>query len=94
LKDISTAVRAKEWYAFLELQVPEKNFVDRVYVELSTVNIGTKVQSEPKVKCESLGERLSDCFIGSNQINPATEYLRVKLGLMATLSGKMYIEID
>lgn len=72
LKDIPSAVRAKEWYAFLELQVSENNFVDKVYVELSTFNIATKVHSEPKVKCESLGEHLTDCFIGSNQINPAT----------------------
>ena len=53
LKDIPSAFRFKEWYAFLELQVPENNFVDRVYVELSTVDIATKVPSEPKVKCES-----------------------------------------
>ena len=53
LKDIPSALRFKEWYAFLELQVPENNFVDKVYVELSTVDIATKVPSEPKVKCES-----------------------------------------
>ena len=94
MKEIPTTVKTKEWYAFLELQIPEKNFADKVYVELSTVSIATRVESERKVKCESLGEHLSDCFIGSNQINPDNEYLSVKLDLMATLSGKMYIEID
>ena len=91
MRDLPSTLRDKEWYAFLELEVPERNFADKVYVELTTVSITNKTESGRKVECENVGEHLSDCFIARTQINPENEYLKVKLSLMSTMAGKIYI---
>ena len=47
------------------------------------------VESDVKVECERVGNHFSDCFIGSSQINPEKDVLKIKLLFYKEMKGTM-----
>jgi hypothetical protein len=53
---LSQQLRGNEWYAFLTLQLPQEAFNQRYFYSFTTVEIGTGIESSPKVTCEPEGK--------------------------------------